>query len=125
MSFHDLGSVHVVEIIFGEFCTLSDLCRTAVASRCVRELMQSCQGYAYEALLARLIFRNGGETQSVAAVVSEYYMVEQIKDTLELRHEFLEAAGLPTHHVLENDDEKQQHEHDDDDGDDDTKQRER
>ena len=48
MSFHDLGSVHVVDIILGEFCTLSDLCRTAVASRCVRELMQSCQGYAYE-----------------------------------------------------------------------------
>ena len=48
MSFHDLGSVHVVEIILGEFCTLSDLCRAAVAGRRVRELMQSCQGYAYE-----------------------------------------------------------------------------
>ena len=107
MSSHDFGRLHVVDTILGEFCTYGDLCRTAVASRCVRELMQSCQGYAYEALLARLIFRNGWETQSVAAVVSESYMVEQIKDTLELRHEFLEAAGLPTHHVLQNEDEIQ------------------
>ena len=103
----DFGRLHVVDTILGEFCTYGDLCRTAVASRCVRELMQSCQGYAYEALLARLIFRNGGETQSIAAVVSEYYMVEQIKDTLELRHEFLQAARLPTHHVLQNEDEIQ------------------
>ena len=92
MSPHDFGRLYVVDTILGELCTYADLCRTAVASRCVRELMQSCQGYAYEALLARIILRNGWEPQSVAAVVSESYMLQQIKDTLELRHECLEAV---------------------------------
>ena len=65
--------------------------------------------------LARFIFRKRKqvmqqdlwETQDATAVVSETYLLQQLKDTLELRHEFLEAQGLPTHHVLENDDEKQ------------------
>ena len=107
MSSHAFGRLYVVDTILGELCTYADLCRTAVASRCVRELMQSCQGYAYEALIVRITFRNGWETQSVAADVSESYMVEQIKDTLELRREFLQAARLPTHHVLQNEDEIQ------------------
>ena len=49
MSSHDFGSLHVVDIILGEFCTLNDLCRTAVAGRCLRSLMQGCQGSTYEA----------------------------------------------------------------------------
>ena len=49
MSSHDFGSLLGVHVILGEFCTLSDLCRTAVAGRCLRSLMQGCQGSTYEA----------------------------------------------------------------------------
>ena len=65
--------------------------------------------------LARFMFRKRKQvmqqdlwaTQDATTVVSETYLLQQLKVTLELRHEFLEAQGLPTHHVLENDDEKQ------------------
>ena len=61
----DFGSLHVVDITLGELCTLSDLCHTAVAGRCVRELMRSCQGYAYEASFPKSMTDAG--TQQVVA----------------------------------------------------------
>ena len=66
MSSHDLGRLHAVDMWLGSFCTLSDLCRTAVAGRCVRELMQSCQGYAYEALLPQSM--TDANTQQLVAL---------------------------------------------------------
>ena len=74
--------------------------------------------------LARLIFRKrkrvvpqdlwitgaaeSGEKQHDTAVVSEIHMLQQMKDTLELRHEYLKGAGRELNHVLKNEKERQE-----------------
>ena len=73
--------------------------------------------------LTRLIFRKrkrvvpqdlwitgaaeSGETQYDTAVVSETYMLQQLKHTFEVRHEYLLGAGLELNHVLRNEEERQ------------------
>ena len=41
-----------------------------------------------------------GEQQCVPTLVSETYTLQQLKNTIELRHAFLEEAGLNKNHVL-------------------------
>ena len=52
--------------------------------------------------LSKFIFRKSKQ------VVSQAQMMQQLKDTLEVRQEFLQHAGLELNHVLKNKEERQE-----------------